>query len=141
MALPPRGSHSSAAPFYAINDGWQLEKRPTFLSFVTTACGQEETVKKSAERSGRSSALLRHRPLKTGHATFAASGLNHQKSGYHAQPAAQLHTAFAILTDSFFTSRSIPYQPVERVKAASTSVVDAVICLPSEEKFHQFSRW
>jgi hypothetical protein len=25
-------------------------------------------------------------PLKTGHATFAASGLNHQKSGYHAQP-------------------------------------------------------
>jgi len=47
-------------------------------------------VDNAAMWSGSSSASLRRRPLKTGHATFTASGLNHSKPGSHPRPVVQI---------------------------------------------------
>jgi hypothetical protein len=88
--------------------------------------------------SGRRDVLLSHAPLKTGHATFTASGLNHTKPGSQAQPAAQIFSC--CLRD---TCLQLPYpwqqafqsmvsQFAGRVEAAfAPMLASAVICFAS----------
>jgi hypothetical protein len=68
---------------------------------------------------GSRDALLRRRPLETGRATFAASGLNHVKSGRSAQP----HSAGSTITSSGGYGLASGLSPVQFERAQPTEVV------------------